>query len=296
MDVQRTPEGTVEWIEISFDIHPALHEALSAFLFELGCEGVVSEDFEEKTLKGYLPLEIGIEEAKAGIQTFLHRLGEIFPQIPIPQPVFRKLEEEDWNLKWRRFFRPEHITPNLLVLPAWEPLPEGAQGHLLRIDPGPAFGTGQHPTTRMCLRAMEEIAVKPPWTLLDVGTGSGILAIYGAMLGAASVKAVDIDPEALRWASRNIELNRCSDLIEVTGLSVESIRERFSLVAANLTLNPIRELMPRFSDLLKGDGWLILSGILREQEKRVQESLSLNGFHQVREHRQEEWVCLIAGP
>ena len=281
------------WIEISFDIHPMAHEALSAFLFDLGCEGVVSEDFDEKTLKGYLALEIDIEEVKTRINLFLHRLKEIFPEVQIPEPVLRRLEEEDWNLTWRQFFRPERITPKLLVLPAWEPLPDGVDGHVLRIDPGPAFGTGQHPTTKMCLKAMEEITLNPPWTMLDVGTGSGILAIYGALLGASPILAIDIDPEALRWASRNAELNECSRAIEVSGRPIQDLKKRFTLITANLTLHPILELFTHFSRLLKTGGWLILSGLLEEQMTKIKEALPENGFQQYREFLQEEWGCLI---
>ena len=161
------------WIEISFDIQPIVHEALSAFLFDMGCEGVVSEDFDEKTPKGYLPLGKNLEEAKTRINIFLHRLKEIFPEIQIPEPVLRKLEEEDWNLKWRQFFRPECVTPNLLVLPAWEPLPEGVDGHVLRIDP-----PGARPLARVsipppgcALRRWKRSPLNPPWTMIDVGTG-----------------------------------------------------------------------------------------------------------------------------
>jgi ribosomal protein L11 methyltransferase len=290
----KAPAEGVGWIEISFDIQPNVHEALSAFLFDMGCEGVVSEDFGEKTLRGYLPPGQNIEAAKTRIYLFLHRLKEIFPEIQIPEPVLRKLEEENWNLKWRQFFRPEHVTPNLLILPAWEPLPEGVEGHVLLIDPGPAFGTGQHPTTRMCLRAMEEISLNPPWTMLDVGTGSGILAIYGAMLGAAGITAVDIDPEALRWASRNIELNHRSEVIEVSKQPIEKITGRFSLLAANLTLNPILDLFPHFSRILDPGGCLILSGLLRDQVEKVKEPLAKNGLNSCKEFFSEEWACLVA--
>ena len=281
------------WIEISFDIQPAAHEALSSFLFDLGCQGVVSEDFDEKTLKGYLPLGKNLEEQKTRINLFLHRLKEIFSDIQIPEPVLRRLEEEDWNLKWRQFFPPERVTPNLLVLPAWEPLPEGVDGHVLRIDPGPAFGTGQHPTTQMCLKALEGLPRGAMGSMLDVGTGSGVLAIYGALLGASPIMAIDIDPEAVRWALRNAELNQCSRAIEVSVRPIQDLKKRFTLITANLTLHPILELFPHFSRLLKTGGWLILSGLLDEQMTKIKKALPGNGFQQYGEFLQEEWGCLI---
>ena len=136
-----------------------------------------------------------------------------------------------------------------MVYPAWEPLPGDTESLVVRIDPGPAFGTGQHPTTRMCLEALEKISLPESWSMLDVGTGSGILAVYGAKLGAGPVVAIDSDPEAIRWARKNIELNGLTGKIELSSGSLEKIRARFSVVVANLTLNTIKELFPHFESL-----------------------------------------------
>lgn len=282
------------WLEISIDIHPVAHESLSTFLFDLGCQGLVSEDFQDRSLKAYLPFNKDLENIRNRVKIFLQGLKEIFPEIRAYKLTFGQIEDQDWSQNWRRFFRPEPITEKLMVLPAWEPVPRSCVGHVIRIDPGPAFGTGQHPTSRMCLEAMEKLSPSGSWTMLDVGTGSGILAIYGAKLGALRVQAIDIDPEAIRWAERNVELNDLSGAIEISSRALEKWEERFTLVAANLTLDVILNLLPLFPRLLIPDGWVILSGILRDQVKDLEGRLTEHGLHEDQVIYQGEWACVIA--
>ena len=281
-------------MEISLQADPLLHDPLTSFLFDLGCTGVVSEDFDDRTLRAYLPFTQDPEGIKSRIIRYLQELSRIFPDIPLPAMRFSRVEEQDWGLEWRRFFRPVRVTQGLLILPAWEEPPETDAPYIIRMDPGPAFGTGQHPTTRMCLEAMERVGVSRPWTLLDVGTGSGILAIYGIVLGAERVLALDTDPEALRWASRNIELNRVSEGIVLASEPVEAVKERFPLICANLILGEILRLLPVLSSLLDPGGRLILSGILTDQVPEVAEACSRNGLLGHETLHQDEWSCVIA--
>ncbi|MBW2617001.1 MAG: 50S ribosomal protein L11 methyltransferase, partial [Deltaproteobacteria bacterium] len=212
------------WLEISIDIHPIAHEAMSAFLFDLGCTGVVLENFRDSSLKAYLPFQENFEDLRNRLNVFLGKLSEIFPQVQSPELTISKIEDQDWSRNWQRFFHPERVTRKLSIWPAWEPVPDSINGHVIRIDPGPAFGTGQHATTRMCLEAMEKIVrADESWTLLDVGTGSGILAMYGAMLGAKRIVAIDTDPEALRWAKQNIDLNGLTGSIELSSIPIEKL-------------------------------------------------------------------------
>jgi ribosomal protein L11 methyltransferase len=264
---------------------------LSAFLFDLGCEGLVSEDFPHPTLKGYLPLQEGAEKIQGRIEAFLRHLASIFPEVGPPEPSLQPLGDQDWNLSWRRFFRPLRVTARLTVIPAWEPLPTPAPEHIIRIDPGPAFGTGQHATTQMCLRAIERLPKPEVWSMLDLGTGSGILAIYGAKLGSHRVLALDTDPEALRWAEKNIALNNVSGTIQLSSLPLRDIREPFTTVVANLILDAILELMPLFYKVIEPGGGLILSGILREQVDVVEDHLTLCAFEKVDVRFQDEWAC-----
>lgn len=288
-----SPPDSTSWLEISIDVHPSAHEALSAFLFDLGCEGIVTEDFGGRTLKAYWPFRQDPEELRNRIAGFLADLGSIFPEARSSECGLRNLQDEDWGRSWRRFFHPDRVTPNLMIYPAWEPVPESIHGEVLRIDPGPAFGTGQHPTTRMCLRAMEMNLPTGPWSMLDVGTGSGILALYAARLGASEITAIDTDPEALRWAERNASLNGLGNALEISGVLLEDLHGTFSLVAANLILGTIVELFPFFPPVLMPGGALILSGLLREQAGRVRELAEDHGLRHGDTMFQEEWACVI---
>jgi ribosomal protein L11 methyltransferase len=279
-------------IEVAVDVHPVAHEALSAFFFDLGCHGVVSQSFHDRVFRAYLPRNLDSKQARSKISGFVKGLEKIFPEIGSPEVSFGMIENRDWGLLWRKHYRPLQISQRLTVLPAWEALPANHEGVFLRIDPGPAFGTGEHATTRMCLRAIEECAPCGAWSMLDVGTGSGILAMYGAMLGALKVIALDNDPEALRWAERNIALNDLAKAIQLSSMAFKDLKERFTLVAANLILGTILEIMPHFSATVAPGGRLILSGLLEEQSEVVEPALARAGFHDVRISQEEEWVCM----
>ena len=291
------------WLEISIQIDPVAHDALSAFLFDLGCEGLVTENFGEPGVKAYVSLQDirrddvslkkRLSDLENRINIFLLSLRNIFPEIPPPQLNLLKIENQDWNRSWRRFFHPDQITPNLMIVPAWETVPPAFEGVVIRMDPGPAFGSGQHATTRMCLEAVENASLSPSRTMLDVGTGSGILAIYGAKLDAGRIVALDVDPEAIRWAKRNIELNGLSGVIELSSRPIEQWEDRFSLIVANLILDPILNLIPHFLRLLEPGGKVVISGILKDQVNRVETLLAHHGCHDVQVLYRDEWACFI---
>jgi ribosomal protein L11 methyltransferase len=280
------------WIEISININPIAHEALSSFLFDIGCEGVVSESFNDPTLRAYLQFREDIEETRNRIELFLYDLKDILPETGDYSLKLERLEQQDWDTGWRRFFKPDRISENLLILPVWEDMPS-TTGHVIRIDPGPAFGTGHHPTTRMCLMAMEEADLPDQWGMLDVGTGSGILAIYGSKLGAGEVAAIDNDPEAVRWAERNIEINDIPVPVELSVTPIEEICKQYGIVTANLILGTILELFDQLARVVAPNGLLILSGILREQVADVEKKILEKGLKTERVKHMEEWACII---
>ncbi len=283
------------WVEIAIRIDPIAHEAASAILFDLGCTGVTTEDFGDGTLKGYFPAVEDLDAMRKVLEVRLNDLCSFFQGVSPPEIECSKINEEDWGSSWRRFFRTERVTGSLTVVPAWEEAPETGAGITIRMDPGPAFGTGQHPTTRMCLEAMETLSRPDPWTLLDVGTGSGILAVYGAKLGARKIVAMDIDPEAVRWAGRNVWLNGLEGDIQLSGVPLEQWNEPFFMVTANLILGTILDLMPHFPRVVKPDGWLILSGLLRDQVERIKSPLEGQGFVLYETLFQKEWAAILAG-
>jgi ribosomal protein L11 methyltransferase len=281
------------WIEISIAIDPVAHEALSAFLIGLGCEGIVTEDFSDQTLKAYSPFRDDLDSIRNKIAVFLENIADIFPEIQPPAIDIKKIEDQDWSTSWRSFFYLDQVTDNLMILPAWEEMPETTDCMIIRIDPGIAFGTGKHPTTRMCLAALEETSLTDHWNMLDVGTGSGILAVYGVMLGAERVVAIDIDHEAVRWAKKNIELNELPVQIELSTTPVDRLRGSFSVITANLILNTILDLSKFFPRLLAPDGYLILSGLLRDQVPQVENRFMKYGLKREKLSYMEEWACLV---
>jgi len=282
------------WIEISIEVHPVAQEAVSAFLFDLGCKGVVLGEKGKDFLKAYLPFTNQFEELRNRIEIFLRGLKEFFPEAAQSFLHFSRIQDEDWGLTWRRHFQVERVTQRLTVVPAWEPVPQTPGGMVIQMDPGPAFGTGAHPTTRMCLESIEKSHIPGAWTMLDVGTGSGILAIYAAKLGARRVLAIDTDPEALRWAQRNIDLNHASRFIELTSKSVAELNDVFSILVANLTRDALMELLPDFQRLLEKDGTMILSGLLQEQVQDVKKQLALLGYQKYQVVTRAEWACITA--
>jgi ribosomal protein L11 methyltransferase len=269
-------------------------EAVSAFLFELGCRGVVLGDKGDSFLKAYFPMNGRFEEIRSRIEEFLRGLKEFLPEAKEPSLHFLSLHEETWDFTWRHHFHIERITEKLTVVPVWEPVPQPSGGIVIRMDPGPAFGTGSHPTTRMCLQSIEAFHPPGSWTMLDVGTGSGILAIYAAKLGAGRVLAIDTDPEALRWAQRNIELNHCSESIDLSEKPVGQVGGLFPILVANLTRDALLELLPDFQLLLEKHGVMILSGLLNEQSQEVKRPLRAMGFKEIQVITQTEWACITA--
>ncbi len=279
----------MQWAEISILLPPTAHEAMSSFLFDLGCEGVIMEG---PRLKAYFPLSQELDSARQRILLFVDEIRGIFPEIGSPALSITPLENSNWSENWRRFFHPEKVTRRLFVAPPWE-VPRERRGELILMDPGPAFGTGQHATTRMCLRAMERVPLSPGWSMLDAGTGSGILAIYGAKLGAGRILAADSDPEALRWAERNIEINGLSGKIELTQKPIPALDERFFLITANLTMDVILDLLSSLKRLLDAEGRLILSGLLREQVEGTRRKLREEGLAKGRAYYRGEWASIV---
>jgi ribosomal protein L11 methyltransferase len=282
------------WLQISFAVNPVANEALSRFLFDLGCTGIVTEDVGDTTLRAYFQVQDEGAEIVPTIRSFLRDLEAIFPGVTSPRMRLSDIEDQDWSARWRSFFRPVQVTPSLLVVPPWEQATAGNEMRVIRIDPGLAFGTGQHPTTQMCLESMEFLPLRGPWTMLDVGTGSGILALYAAMLGAARVLAIDTDRDALRSAGENADLNGMATQVEFSSQPLETLSGSFSLIMGNLVLGTILELLSHFQRALAPDGRLVLSGVMRGQVPELEERIVQSGLQTERVSYKMDWACLVA--
>jgi ribosomal protein L11 methyltransferase len=211
----------------------------------------------------------------------------------------RQAAEADWAEAWKVHFKPVKVTPRLVIRPPWEeyhPLPGEM---VVTIYPGMAFGTGRHPTTLLCLQALEEIwedlaRLGPPgdWQVLDVGTGSGILALAAARLGA-KVLAIDIDPEAVAAALENVRLNALEDIIWVEATPLPALRQQFALILANLTAQDLAHWAEALAGRTLPGGALIISGFLTEDMPAVSARFAQYGLSAAGHLIQEEWSALI---
>lgn len=245
----------------------------------------------ETWLRTYVPA--GDAEARLRIELGLWHLGRI---LPIPEATFRPLVEANWAEAWKAHYVAQRIGP-FLVVPSWI-APDEADGDavVLRLDPGMAFGTGQHPTTRLCLAELAG-RVGPATRVLDVGTGSGILAIGAALLGAPSPVALDIDPRAVETALANAAANGV--VLDGRAGTLDALRAdgrdgSFDLVLANLLAGIVQALAPDLAAVTAPGGVLIASGILDEQAPDVVAALERAGFEAPRVRADGDWVAIVA--
>jgi ribosomal protein L11 methyltransferase len=249
---------------------------------------------------GYLSMDDQVEETRQRLEEALWYLGCIRP---LPETEFRVINESDWAEAWKKHYHPIPISKRLLIVPAWI---QSSDSHRIpiRIDPGMAFGTGTHPTTQLCLEMVEkalegEQALKHPIDVIDIGTGTAILAIAAIKLGARHALGVDIDPDAVRAAEENVHTNQVEGKIELDTGSLNEIQSgKFSiqkgrLVLANI-LAPIciRLLDEGLASLLDEGSWLVLSGILDEQAADVEAAAHRKGLRLDEILHNGDWVAL----
>ena len=233
------------------------------------------------------------------IEEGLWRLRLLYP---MPEPVVRTVREEDWAHAWKRYYKPIRIGRRVLLTPAWEEADAMADDLVVRLEPGMAFGTGLHPTTRLCVAALEEW-VRPGDPFLDVGTGSGVLSIVAAKLGARPVWATDIDPLAIRAARENAVRNAIHPGTDALHIEQGSIPEgqagRFKVIAANILAEVLVGLFDRtyenvsLAEPLALGGHMILSGILEEKSKMVLSAAALHGLKEVERRQEADWIALV---
>ncbi len=244
-------------------------------------------------VKGYLPPGADSVRVRRSLRLAL-RFAPL--QRPPRWRRARRLPEERWRESWKRYFRPRRVGQRLLVRPSWATYRARAGDTVVEIDPGMAFGTGQHPTTAMCLRALEERARRGD-EILDVGTGSGILAIAAAKLGARRVVALDIDPQAVKAAGENAAANGVGDVVEIRqGTLPESTPgERFDVIVANISSHTIERLAGAFAGALKDGGALIISGFLEDAVAELGGVLADAGLEVDGVEGEGVWRAITAG-
>lgn len=285
------------WTEVSLEVGSEVAEAVAEVLSRFAPRGVALEAGPQGpavgpvTVRAYLPADASLPQTRRQIEAALWHLGQI---VPLPEPSFRALAETEWSEAWKKHLRVLHIGDRLVVCPSWLAYTPREDEVVIVLDPGMAFGTGLHPSTQVCLAVLER-EVRPGIRVLDLGTGSGILAIAAAKLGAGSVLALDNDPQAVEVARENVQRNGVSGCVQVAEGSLPQAVGLFDLIAVNILAKVIVEMAQQgLVQRLAAGGRLVAAGLVAEQEPQVRQALSQGGGAVLRRHRLEDWVALEA--
>ena len=306
---------SVIWAEVSCVVPADMVDQLAEYLVTHSGNGVcienlavdtfsldTLEDAPVKTVKTYFLHDAALRDRVAAIAAHLAGLATSYPGFVPQPPAITYLREEDWANNWKIHFKPSRIGKRMIIKPTWEECVAQPDDVIIELDPGMAFGTGTHPTSRLCLETLERIFFREgpfsdpetphPAEILDVGTGSGILAIAAAKFGVGQVTAIDIDPEAVAVAQENLELNRVQEVVSVTTVPLREVAGTFAVVVANILAEELVRMGSELVGKLKRDGFLVLSGILTEKEGIVLEGFARFPLALVETTREAEWSCM----
>ncbi|MFT8870994.1 MAG: 50S ribosomal protein L11 methyltransferase [Sporolactobacillus sp.] len=310
----------MKWSELCIHTTGEAVDSVTNILYEAGVTGVVIEDVSDWQrikqsgqealyaldagdfpldgvhVKAYLPVNSSLGESVAQIRQSLERLHACDIPLGENRLTLSERSEEEWADAWKTYYQPVRIGDRLLITPTW------LTGHAddgkrvnIALDPGMAFGTGTHPTTVLCLEALEML-VRPGMHVLDVGTGSGVLAIAAAKLGAAVVDAIDLDPVAVESARRNVKQNHVEACVNVRASNLlDAVNSHYDLIVGNL----LAELIVRLAEVnvaerLSVGGCFIASGIIRHKYETVVSALTAAGLCVCQTEERDDWVCLRA--
>lgn len=315
----------MKWIRFTLDTHTDAVDMLSYMLDEIGVEGIeiedhvpLSEEDKKKMFVDILPdpedndgtakVHFYMEPENCNPEKIMMQVQDIFQEVKQFCNIGKgtislsETEDKDWINNWKTFFKPFRAADNIVIKPTWETYEkENEDDILIEIDPGIAFGTGSHETTKLCIQALDKY-VKEGDSVLDVGCGSGILSIAALKLGAAHATAIDIDEVAVKVAAENMEVNHIpasqytlydGDLITNSFLKVKA-GTGHDIVVANILADVIIPLTGVIRPHLKKDGLYITSGIINTKEEEVREALTANGFEILGVEYMKEWCCFIA--
>jgi ribosomal protein L11 methyltransferase len=300
---------TDTWVEISCRVPAELTDIVAEYLTGLSGTGVCVEnlnvdafshseipDSPTTTVRSYFSATEDSAARLAEISTFLKELSQRQQGCVLPEPELSSVSAEDWSTSWKVNFKPLRVGHRLLIVPSWEEVQARPDDIVLHLDPGMAFGTGGHETTRLCLELLEQIMDDMPLLLspsvLDLGTGSGILAMAAVQLGAGRVLAVDIDPQAVEVARENLAANDLAEQVECSTTPLESMTESFDVILANILAEELVRLAPFLAARLTPGGSLVLSGILAEKEELVRTGFTPQPLTFLATLRAGEWVAL----
>lgn len=284
----------MRWAQMTVQCAPEATEAVSYAFLQAGCGGVMMRGNDPVSVQGSLPVSDELSARLTDLKAHLERLPEFGLPPLVDGLTIEYAEDEDWANAWKQYFKPSRVGERLVIVPSWEEYAPDARDLILKLDPGMAFGTGGHPTTRLCMEVLET-TVEAGMKVADVGTGSGILAIAAARLGAENVWATDIDPLACRIAAENVAINELANTVHVLDLpSWDKQAQDCDLIVANILAGTIIELAPSLAPRLKPNGIFIASGIVEEYRDAVVNALAAVGLRRVATRNEDIWVCLMS--
>lgn len=309
----------MKWSEISIHTTQEAVEPISNILHEAGASGVVIEDPFDLTkeredvfgeiyqlnpndypeegviVKAYLPVNSFLGEAVEEIKVAINNLLLFDIDLGHNNITISEVNEEEWATAWKKYYNPVKISEKFTIVPTWETYePVSSDELIIELDPGMAFGTGTHPTTVMSIQALER-TVKSDDQIIDVGTGSGVLSIAAAMLGASKIKALDLDIVAVESAKLNVKLNKVHDIVTVSQNNLlEKVEESVDIVVANILAEIILRFIDDAARVLKPNGYFIVSGIINTKKQEVKDGLLKAGFIIDEIMLMEDWVAIIA--
>jgi len=306
-----------DWIEMTIITSSEAVEAVSAMLYNTGVEGVsildpldlifrrdhtTDWDYFDETIidtnsgvviKGYYKKDEKFETHLEEIKTGVNNLPKFGLDKGIGSVTATKVNEEDWENNWKKYYKPIKVGEKIVIKPIWEEYKKNPDEIIVELDPGMAFGTGSHETTRMCIKALER-HVNDSSTVFDIGTGSGILAITAAMLGAKKTIGVDLDPVAVDSAKQNVSYNDISNIEILYGDLMEVVKGKANIVVANIMADIIIFLTDQVKEFIVEGGYFISSGIILIKKDEVINKLIACGFTIEEINIEGEWVCIVA--
>lgn len=290
----------MNWTQIKIKTNQEASEAVANQLFEMQALGVEIRDVNNSivVLIAYFQLDDRINTRVSKLKVFLSQLPSWGIRSHPAKIELKHIKSEAWTNAWKSNYTPQRIGERIHIVPTWHDEPVNESGIVIRLDPGMAFGTGYHPTTRLSLGMMER-TVKQSQLIADVGTGSGILAIAAIKLGAKHVDAIELDTTAIPVAETNFVNNRVSEKITIhEGDGLKTVKEKYDLIVANILTKAILPMITYCPERLHPSGRIIFSGILESELTEVQETLTENGLECVDVTREAEdeimWVAVLA--
>jgi ribosomal protein L11 methyltransferase len=310
----------MKWSEICIHTTNEAIEPISYILHEAGASGVVIEDpfelikeredqfgeiyqlnpddypEEGVIVKAYLPVNSFLGETVDAIKKSINNLIIHNIDIGINKVTICEVHEEEWATAWKKYYNPVKISEKFTIVPTWEDYtPVSSDELIIELDPGMAFGTGTHPTTVMCIQALERI-VNNEDEVIDVGTGSGVLSIAAALLGAKQIQAFDLDEVAVKTARINIKLNKVNQKVDVSqnNLLDNVVENSADVVVANILAEVILRFTNDVARVVRPEGYFIASGIIQKKKDQVIDALISVGFSIAETIMMEDWVAIIA--